>query len=144
MVSLSEPDEVQRGKTPPKGMHPEAVWCPKCRDWTFPHDVTGACLWCDLRLVGEDIPTDRDPVPNVQGRTTEERLLKWPKPEILKAIQAWHQQHGTVPTSRDWTNNVNGDWPSRSLVALRFGSFSNAIEKAGFPRPPAGRRKKVA
>ncbi len=57
--------------------------------------------------------------------------------EILDAIHRWHAEHGEPPRSGDW-RRLSDEHPSTSTVKVRFGSWANAIEAAGFPRPKRG------
>lgn len=77
-------------------------------------------------------------------RTTPEylgKVTKWPKERIIERIREWEAIHGRPPTSWDWRYASNG-YPNYSSVLKRFGSWADAIEAAGFPRP-RGRWKHV-
>jgi hypothetical protein len=64
---------------------------------------------------------------------------------ILRAIRNWKLVTGRPPTFKQW-NTVTGHYPHASTVRRMFGSWSAAIEEAGFEVPPKGRRyaQKVA
>jgi hypothetical protein len=64
---------------------------------------------------------------------------------MLEAIRDWAELTGSPPTLADWSpahagaghegavryRSERGRWPSASTVALRFGSFRAALERAG-------------
>lgn len=58
--------------------------------------------------------------------------------QILDAIRAFAAEHGRPPLAREWTGPG-----SAQLVANRCGSWAQALEAAGFPRP-APRPKPVS
>jgi hypothetical protein len=65
--------------------------------------------------------------------------------EILEAIRRWTRLHGDPPTSMDWepararrmghpwraARFERGDWPSARMVRWRFGTFNDAVRRAG-------------
>jgi len=65
------------------------------------------------------------------------RRRAWEKAEIIDAIQRWRREYGEPPTSTEWARHIEG-YPTTSTVKARFGSWANAIEAAGFPRPTRG------
>jgi len=65
---------------------------------------------------------------------------EWSREKIIGAIVAWTIYHGRPPVMPDW-KNVGDENPSSSSVRYYFGSWSNAIETAGFPRPTTGTRR---
>lgn len=58
---------------------------------------------------------------------------RWTSEEILEQIRLFHKQNGRPPTSREFKRA--GPWPKQTTVVKKFGSWANAIEAAGFPRP---------
>ena len=48
--------------------------------------------------------------------------------EIIEVIQKWSIDHGKIPTAKDFEYET----PSRMTIARHFGSWNNAIGKAGF------------
>ena len=70
-----------------------------------------------------------------------EKITKWPKERIIDRIREWNDIHGRPPKSDDW-RSASDRYPSHSSVRKRFGSWSDGIEAAGFPRPFRGRRRK--
>ncbi len=72
---------------------------------------------------------------------------------VISDIVGFHSEYGRTPTATDWNTGVAKrlghedrlrawhahDWPPTSVVVKLFGSWGNAIEAAGFPRPPRGR-----
>jgi hypothetical protein len=65
------------------------------------------------------------------------RAASWTADEVLDAIRRWAVDHGQPPTSDDWTPRVDG-YPSAATAARRFGSWAEAVERAGFDRPARG------
>jgi transposase len=81
-------------------------------------------------------------------------FLYWTKSRIVAAIKEWAFIYGVPPVAPDWNRQVEGSpgqyvtgprkghsvrrWPSIAAVQDRFGSWANAIEAAGFPRPRRG------
>lgn len=68
--------------------------------------------------------------------------LYWTKEKIIEAIQLFAKEKGRPPTSKEWLI-YKGDkrdkrFPNTPTVQIRFGSWSNGIEAAGFPRPIIG------
>lgn len=78
----------------------------------------------------------------------------WTRDLILRKIHEWADIHdGGPPIATDWLRKVEGSpgqyvtgyrawgerrWPSVGAVQREFGSWSNAIEAAGFSRPRIG------
>jgi hypothetical protein len=60
------------------------------------------------------------------------RPLRWDDAAVLAALREFSAEHGRRPKARDFAGaNRDGRWPSPSTVALRFGSWSNAVRAAG-------------
>lgn len=72
-----------------------------------------------------------------QQPATRPRGAAWTDDEILNAIRRWNIVHGEPPTANAFRNAHDG-YPSLSVVTGHFGSWADAIEKAGFPRPQRG------
>lgn len=82
--------------------------------------------------------------------------MVWPRAAVLEAIRAWAAEHGEPPAIADWCPTMarstlhdeerarrwelaDGTWPHFQTVCRRFGTWSAAIEAAGFtPRAPHG------
>lgn len=75
--------------------------------------------------------------------------------DVLAALRAWTEQHGSPPTSLDWDpsrarrrgdlarlrRHAAGSWPTTRMVCGHFGTFNEALRAAGLPtRPTAGRK----
>lgn len=56
----------------------------------------------------------------------------WSRDRIVSRIREWEQEHGAPPTSNEWNAPRNERWPCASTVVRRFGSFSGALQEAGF------------
>jgi hypothetical protein len=76
----------------------------------------------------------------------------WDRESILAAINAWTVEHGTPPTAMDWNpsmarargrndrarRHAEGDWPFYSTVVAYFGSWTAALQAAGWTGRPVG------
>lgn len=70
----------------------------------------------------------------------------WSRQDIINAVKLWVTAYGQVPAFADWDPTKarkqgnegralrweRGTWPRSSQVIRRFGSWSAAIEAAGF------------
>lgn len=62
---------------------------------------------------------------------------KWTKDTVVVAIQRFAAEHGRPPTATEWRRL--GDYTPPTNAVLRvWGSWANAVEAAGFPRPRSG------
>ena len=73
--------------------------------------------------------------------------------EILDAIREWHRLYGEPPATSDWApararsggqlwrldRYYAGNWPSTNTVIRRFGTFTEAVRRAGLEPRPRGR-----
>jgi len=58
---------------------------------------------------------------------------QWSHERIVAAMQRWASEHGAPPTSAQFDRQPDRAlWPSSAQVAARWGSFSAALEAAGF------------
>jgi hypothetical protein len=64
--------------------------------------------------------------------------LHWTDDEMLDALRAYGREHGRAPTSIEW-KTAEDSHPSAHTIGKRFGSWANAVERAGFARPTQGR-----
>jgi len=76
---------------------------------------------------------------------------RWTQQRVLDAIRAWAAETGSPPICEDWRSERRGPptaahakwecerprWPSVTTVRSYCGSWSGALEQAGFPAPPA-------
>lgn len=72
---------------------------------------------------------------------------------VIRDIQNFHAEYGRPPVAGDWNASLSRklghhdrvkaweehEWPPLIVVQKLFGSWSTAIEVAGFPRPHLGR-----
>lgn len=66
---------------------------------------------------------------------------RWPRERCIAAIKEWAQENGRPPTSTEWMKkDPEKRRPTASTVANECGSWGDAIEDAGYPRPIAGGR----
>jgi len=96
----------------------------------------------------------RDPEHTRQQRAEFARGLRkrWSRDRILAAVAAWVELYGAPPAAADWNpamarrqgrpdraeRHAAGDWPFASTVSRYFGSWSAAIEAAGWRSRPRG------
>lgn len=67
----------------------------------------------------------------------------WSRESILAAIREWAEEQGGPPLSSDWRAAGYGH-PSSRTVALRFGTWNDAIAAAGFTPVLPGKRQRHA
>ena len=95
-----------------------------------------------------------DPERTRQRRAEHARSLnkRWTPDLIVASIDAWAELHGAPPAASDWNpamarrqgrpdraeRHAGGDWPFYSTVIRYFGSWSGAIEAAGWASRPRG------
>jgi hypothetical protein len=78
----------------------------------------------------------------------KDRKRRWPRERVIERIQTWAAEHdGRPPRYDEWhpSRRPHPDWekyvwPSSYVLQQMFGSWSNAIEAAGFPKPQRGRK----
>jgi len=101
----------------------------------------GTCQDCGARTDGSNgranAPTRC--VACTRAKATAERY--WTPERIIASIQEWARIHGEPPKAHEWLRaqeKVDGRsrWPSVTLAQREFGSWSNALEAAGFIRRP--------
>lgn len=103
---------------------------------------TGVCKTCGgvTRYGGGKVPVSEECAECVRRRQHEERY--WTRERIVECIQRFAREHGRPPVSSEWLygdHGANGDgYPYCSTVLQEFGSWADAIEQAGFPRPRIG------
>ena len=64
---------------------------------------------------------------------------RWSRERVVDAMRAWHELHGRLPTSYDWSRTharrrgdealarlTSGQWPSASVVTMLFGGWRAA------------------
>ncbi|MEO8969393.1 MAG: hypothetical protein ABI355_17425 [Solirubrobacteraceae bacterium] len=69
---------------------------------------------------------------------------RWTRERVLDAMRAWHEIHGRLPTSYDWSRTharrrgpkaverlAGREWPAASVVTAVFGSWRAACLAAG-------------
>lgn len=54
----------------------------------------------------------------------------WTHDEVLDAIRAWAREHGKAPPKQTW-DTTDGTHPSSATVRRMFGTFSEAVRRAG-------------
>lgn len=81
----------------------------------------------------------RKPVARGKAQRLEKHTLK--RQRILELIQAWADVHGEPPRVNDWRHVKDTPWPSYITVIRYWGSWDEAIMRAGFN--PRGRGRPV-
>jgi DNA invertase Pin-like site-specific DNA recombinase len=68
------------------------------------------------------------------------RHQAWSDAAILDALRAWADERGRAPLWSDWRPS-NAEYPEATTVKRRFGTWSNALHRAGLTleRPPGNR-----
>lgn len=59
------------------------------------------------------------------------RINAWGRGDIVDALFRWRYEHGRLPRAREWDRPPAG-FPPRSTVVRRFGSWTAAVEAAGY------------
>ena len=97
----------------------------------------GACLGCGKKTDGSN---------GYRGAPSyciscHARLVAthWTPKRIIEAAQDWAREHGRPPTATEWLR-ATADHPANSTVQLKFDSWAEMIEQAGFPRPQMGKK----
>lgn len=65
------------------------------------------------------------------------RRQPWTREQVIDAIRRWAAEHGAPPISKDW-QHWSPDRPTHDVARARCGSWADAIEAAGYPRPAPG------
>ena len=63
----------------------------------------------------------------------------WTPERIVAAIKAWNDAHGSPPVQREW-GSTDGSHPTAKTAHDVFGSWTKALEAAGFRRPSSRER----
>lgn len=110
----------------------------------------GTCRVCGASTTGSN---GRQKAPTLCMKCAPAAIhLIWSTSKIIAAIHEWHYIYGRTPIATDWNRKVEGSpgqyvkgsrkskrrWPPINTVQKQFGSWANAIEAAGFPRPIVG------
>lgn len=68
----------------------------------------------------------------------------WTRERIVDAIRLFAKRNGRAPVATDWLygwHGIGGDgYPYTTQVLRECGSWANAVEAAGFPRPYVGHK----
>ena len=69
---------------------------------------------------------------------------RWTRQAVIEAIHRFAAEHGRPPKTSDWNHRDRGDYPCVNAIAryggwreAPFNTFRDAIEAAGFEKPPA-------
>lgn len=130
----------------------DQMWCSdRCRkDACYVHH----CLDCGIQLNSSDGngPNAPQRCNRCRGKRQQETTRAW----ILVSLHTWAEMFGTPPSATDWNpalarahgcawkadrhESTGRAWPSVWACQKHFGSWSKALEAAGFEsRPPIGR-----
>jgi hypothetical protein len=92
-----------------------------------------------------DVSPPRDtPATNGKGDTMEGNAHlspvgdRWTRESIIEAIRALAQRTGFVPLSAAFNGPSTDDRPNLAHVVRVFGTWADAVEAAGYPRPRRG------
>jgi hypothetical protein len=112
----------------------------------------GVCVDCGRSTSGSD---GRSAAPDRCVRCGSEARRYWTRTRIIDAIDRWVTIYGEPPTVSEWGKSnplapawrkkrmaeARGTWPELRVVQRVFGSWADAIEAAGYPRPRRGPKK---
>lgn len=142
------------------------AYCSRCRQDSSPN-TAGECGFCDGFAAGVHVTLPEEPhepakrlletlgatYDVLEGGPAPKHLTAAPEPaqsppsreEIpmqdekaaaVAALQAYARENGEPPSSRIWRET--GAMPTEARLRRLFGSWAEAIEAAGFPRPTRG------
>ena len=112
----------------------------------------GTCADCGGETYGGDGPGKaRERCRDCLNRHQHE-TRQWTKATVLAGIQRFAERYGRQPVASDFLvgepsaikaeqrerYHRDGDYPPYSVIQREFGTWADAIEAAGFPRPRAG------
>lgn len=108
----------------------------------------GTCQYCGARTDGSNGPRKAPRTCRTCKATQQHEQRYWTKQTIIDAIHRYAKTHGRPPTANEWLTNKNGQrhgrhgdgYPYAATVTREFGSWANAIEAAGYPRPRIGHK----
>lgn len=106
----------------------------------------GTCEHCGARTTGSNGPRKAPRICATCKATQTHEQRYWTKQRVLDAIHRYTKTNGRPPVASDWLTN-NGQhqdgYPYVSTVTREFGSWANAIEAAGHPRPRIGHKTRT-
>jgi hypothetical protein len=70
------------------------------------------------------------------------RAQQYTDEALLDALRRFQREQGESPRVQDFGQGRTPGMPSAATIIARFGSWANAVETAGMPRPRRGRRPK--
>lgn len=109
------------------------VWCPTCKQDCIPISG-GICGFCDTVVLNPD----GTPIGiTAAGKPRKQREPKTTAETVLATIRAFAAEHGRAPVRRDMPTVA-------TAAGKHFGTWSDAVERAGLPRPRPGRPRKQA
>lgn len=107
---------------------------------------TGTCEVCGgvTRYNGRDGPVSR--ICNSCSAQQQHNARVWTRERCIAGIQEYARRYGHPPVSTDWLTTTRRErtepdgyeYPHVNVVQRECGSWANAIELAGFPRPKVG------
>jgi hypothetical protein len=123
-------------KTLPQGGGPRRKFCSeRCRKTQY--DLV--CTVCGGRASGADPGRMADRTKPVCVSCAAEHYAHWTTDAIVAAIRAWTAKHGRFPSVQDFQRaryHSSEHVPTENHVIYRFGSWRNALQAAGYDRPP--------
>lgn len=69
------------------------------------------------------------------------RPPKWSQEILIEKIRKWTVKHGEPPKVNDWRGPQQSKWPSYITVIRYFGTWDEAIKRAGYKPRGRGRPK---
>lgn len=112
----------------------------------------GTCVDCGARTDGSNGASLAPERCGSCSRAKQKAEKTWTRDAVISAIQRFAVEHGRPPTSIDWIHaDPDRGYPNRGSVyrtstnpGCPFANWADAIEAAGFPRPPRGRARITA
>jgi HNH endonuclease len=102
----------------------------------------GTCEQCGGPTNGNNGPGTASKLCASCKQAEQHNNRHWTPQTIIKQIQRFHRENSRVPLATDWLTagrGLNGDgYPAVAVIQREFGSWANAIEAAGYPRPKVG------
>lgn len=95
-----------------------------------------------MQVIGPPRTASKKSGPKTSKTNADKRPKRYTNEEIIQAIQGFHAKNNRPPTHDDWIAAADGR-PTANTIGNRFGSWANAIEAAGFPRPASGGRNSL-
>ena len=113
----------------------------------------GRCAFCGNPTTGANGRANAPRLCIKCSARISQQARVWNRENVIKAIQAWAEDHGRPPLAMDWirTGVTSSGVPHPGFSSVYrykhsssapFASWADAVEAAGFPRPRVGHKTK--